>query len=594
VIRPHLDDLLRRRFGVTEGLVLQLAALTVDAAVDGHAALELRDVPDLDLEAALAALSASPAVRSSTPVDPLDPASAADVASDDVRPFVLEGTRLATDRQHRAERRVVAAIARRRDGLVALPVPDTLAADHPEQRAAVATLLGPGRTRGVGVLVGGPGTGKTTTVAAVVAAAVAASGTDAVRVALAAPTGRAAARLREAVRGRRDAIAAAHGEAVAGAVADLPASTVHRLLGLRAGAARREEVAPLPYDLVVVDEASMLALPLAAELLEALAPTSQLILVGDPDQLESIETGAVLGAMVDGLGGTDDADGGAPDRVASPASPVARLRHGHRDLGAAGDRVRFAAAVRDGDVETAIAALTAAGGAAGLTWVDTDDDAPPDVREAAVLGPLLGAPGVGGLLGAAAAARDGDGTAALAALRGVRLLCAHREGPRGVAHWTARLRTRLAPVVGGGSADGFLTGEPVQVLANDRAGLLANGDVGVVVGRGADRRIVFDVADPGGAGAVIERPVALSGPLASALAVTVHRGQGSEYAQVVVVLPTADSPLATRELLYTAVTRARENAVVVGDLDAVRACVERPSVRVGALAAGLRVLADAG
>jgi exodeoxyribonuclease V alpha subunit len=576
VIRPHLDDLLRRRFGVTEGLVLQLAALTVDAAVDGHAALELRDVPDLDLEAALAALSASPAVRSSTPVDPLDPASAADVASDDVRPFVLEGTRLATDRQHRAERRVVAAIARRRDGLVALPVPDTLAADHPEQRAAVATLLGPGRTRGVGVLVGGPGTGKTTTVAAVVAAAVAASGTDAVRVALAAPTGRAAARLREAVRGRRDAIAAAHGEAVAGAVADLPASTVHRLLGLRAGAARREEVAPLPYDLVVVDEASMLALPLAAELLEALAPTSQLILVGDPDQLESIETGAVLGAMVDGLGGTDDADGGAPDRVASPASPVARLRHRHPD------------------VETAIAALTAAGGAAGLTWVDTDDDAPPDVREAAVLGPLLGAPGVGGLLGAAAAARDGDGTAALAALRGVRLLCAHREGPRGVAHWTARLRTRLAPVVGGGSADGFLTGEPVQVLANDRAGLLANGDVGVVVGRGADRRIVFDVADPGGAGAVIERPVALSGPLASALAVTVHRGQGSEYAQVVVVLPTADSPLATRELLYTAVTRARENAVVVGDLDAVRACVERPSVRVGALAAGLRVLADAG
>ena len=587
MIRPHLDDLLRRRFGVDDDLVLRLAGLTVEAAVDGHAALELTDVPDLDLDAALAALTSSPAVRVAQPVDPADPTAAAAVAPEAVRPLVLEGTRLATDRLHRTERRIVAALARRAGVLDALSVPPVVAADHPEQRAAVAALLGPGRTRGVGVLVGGPGTGKTTTVAALVAAVVAAAdGGGPVRVALAAPTGRAASRLREAVEGRRDAVAAAHGDDVAAAVAGLQASTVHRLLGLRATRSRRERTAPLPYDLVVVDEASMLALPLAAELLDALAPATQLVLVGDPHQLESIETGAVLGSLVAGLGQDDDAG-------AAAGGPVARLRHGHRDLGAAEDRVRFAGAVRDGDADAALAALTSADGRAGLAWVDTEQVMPPAEREDRLLAPLLGAPGGAGLLGAAAAARDGDAATALAALRGVRLLCAHREGPRGVSHWTARLRARLVPVVGGTSG-AFLTGEPVQVLANDRSGLLANGDVGVVVGRGAAQRIVFDVADPAAGGGPLERPPALAGPIASALAVTVHRGQGSEYATVVVVLPAADSPLATRELLYTAVTRAREHAVIVGDAAAVRACVVRRSVRVGGLAAGLRVLAGAG
>ncbi len=584
MIRPHLDDLLRRRFGVGDELVLRLAGLTVEAAVAGHAALELTAVDGLDLDAALTALTASTAVRVARPVGAGEASRAADVPAGEVRPFVLEGTRLATDRQHRAERRIVAAIARRRGSLAALEVPSVLAADHPEQRAAVATLLGPGRTQGIGVLVGGPGTGKTTTVAAVVAAVIAGSRTAPVRVALAAPTGRAAARLREAVVARVEAVAAAHGEAVATELAALPASTVHRLLGLDATRSRRRDDGPLPYDLVVVDEASMLALPLAAELLDALPAAAQLVLVGDPDQLESVETGAVLGALVEGLGCPGDT---------GRTAPVARLRHGHRDLGAAGDRARFVAAVRDGDVDGALAVLATADGDAGLRFVDTTDDPPAGQLEAAVLGPLLGSAGEGGLLVAAAAARDGDAAAALAALRGVRLLCAHREGRRGVAHWTSRLRLHLAVATGGGHPGPFLTGEPVQVLANDRAGVLANGDVGVVIGRGAAQRVVFDVADPAASG-LLERPLPLAGPLASALAVTVHRGQGSEYGTVVVVLPTADSPLATRELLYTAVTRAREHAVVVGDVAAIRACVERRSVRVGGLAAALRTHADAG
>ncbi|MGA0830981.1 MAG: hypothetical protein ACO3RG_06105, partial [Nitriliruptoraceae bacterium] len=152
MIRPHLDDLLRRRFGVDDDLVLRLAGLTVEAAVDGHAALELTDVPDLDLDAALAALTSSPAVRVAQPVDPADPTAAAAVAPEAVRPLVLEGTRLATDRLPRTERLIVSALARRAGVLDALSVPPVVAADHPEQRAAVAALLGPGRTRGVGVL----------------------------------------------------------------------------------------------------------------------------------------------------------------------------------------------------------------------------------------------------------------------------------------------------------------------------------------------------------------------------------------------------------------------------------------------------------
>lgn len=590
-LRPHLDDLLRRRFGVTDPAVLALLARTVEAAADGHAALDLAvalgpaggvgvgdggPAAGPDLATARRLLAACPAVHV------VGAAPAAPAAPDaEVRPFVLDGDRLATEREYATERGLLTGLMARAGRTAPIDVPSRVAAEAAEQRDAVMTLMTAGRDWGVGVLVGGPGTGKTTTVAALVAAelAVARAAGRTLRVRLAAPTGRAAARMLEAVRSRGAAVAEVHGADVAADLASIDAVTVHTLLGLRPPRTRRPDPDPIDADLVVVDEASMLPLPLAETLASALRPDAQLVLVGDPDQLVSVETGSVLSALVAGLEG--------------PGGPVARLTENHRDAGAARDRTALVAAVRDGAPDAAVAALEAADGTAGLTWIPTPDGVDrPDVVETA-LQPLLDGDAGGGLVAAAEAAGRDDGPTALAALRAVRLVCAHREGPHGVRTWSAALRARLvdAGAIGGGEGS-WLTGEPVQVLRNERAGPLRNGDVGVVVGRGAARRVVFDVDDPAVPGRPIERSIVAAGPLEGALAVTVHRGQGSEYGTVVVILPPADSPLATRELLYTAITRARRRAIVVGTAAAVRACVRTPTVRAGSLAQGLAAWRD--
>jgi exodeoxyribonuclease V alpha subunit len=459
-----------------------------------------------------------------------------------------------------------------------VPLATTPLTDDPDQVAAVAALADAGARAGVGVLAGGPGTGKTTTVAALLAARLEAD--DTARVALAAPTGKAAARLTESLRAALPRIAEVHGERVAARLAPLEATTVHRLLGIGRDGVRRDD-GPLPHDLVVVDEASMLALPLAATLLEALAVRSQLVLVGDPDQLESVETGSVLRALVDTL-----PEGG----------PLARLTVNHRlaaDDAAVDDLAR---AVRDGDADAALALLADArtggvdagddGGGApvgrSLRFVPTTD--PANVA-AAVVTPVLDDGEGGGLLAAHAAAADDDADGALAALGAVRLLCAHRYGPYGAATWVERIRAALTAGSGVGVLPGevWLPGEPVMVLANDVRSGLVNGDTGVVVGRGGARRLVFARRD----GTLLERPAETVGDVIAASAATVHKSQGSEYGTVVVLVPPADSPLATRELLYTALTRARRHVVVVGDADAVRTAVTRPSVRMGGLADAL-------
>jgi exodeoxyribonuclease V alpha subunit len=238
-----------------------------------------------------------------------------------------------------------------------------------------------------------------------------------------------------------------------------------------------------------------------------------------------------------------------------------------------------------GDVDAALSLLRDAAGtdSGSLRFIATDE---PLRHAAAVAEPLLDDGDGGGLLAAIAAAQEGDGSAALAALEGARLLCAHRHGPHGTSMWVERLRAQLAAhVAAGGTSPGdvWLPGEPVMALANDERTGLVNGDTGVVIGRGGARRLVFERRD----GTLLERPAETLPDVVSAYAVTVHKSQGSEYGTVVVVLPPATSPLATRELLYTAITRARRRVVIVGDEAAVRAAVGRPSVRMGGLAEGL-------
>jgi exodeoxyribonuclease V alpha subunit len=421
--------------------------------------------------------------------------------------------------------------------------------------AAVSAL------RRVTVLAGGPGTGKTTTVARLLALLHDQPGPPP-RVALAAPTGKAAARLQEAV------------------VAELPpelrakvpeAATLHRLLGWRPGNRRfrYDRTQRLPFDVVVVDETSMVSLTMMARLLEAVRPQARLVLVGDPDQLASVEAGAVLGDLARAPGRPEPALEAALERCSTPADApvvngVVTLRHVWRFGGTIAE---LAAAVQAGDADTAVALLRA--GRDDLVFEEEPESALAAAREDVVH--------AGRALTEAALA--GDTAAALAALERHRVLCAHRRGPYGVTRWSAEIERWLRAALPGTPGGAWYPGRPVLVTANDYDTGLFNGDTGVVVVRPEGLRVAF----ARGGEPTLHPPSRLA-EVATVHAMTVHRGQGSQFGRVTVVLPPAESPLLTRELLYTAVTRARELVRVVGTEDAVRAAVERPVSR----ASGLR------
>ncbi|MGY1829064.1 exodeoxyribonuclease V subunit alpha [Geodermatophilus sp. SYSU D01180] len=426
------------------------------------------------------------------------------------------------------------------------PAPD-------RQRLAVAVAAG----RWVSVLTGGPGTGKTHTVARLLKLLCDQRGPQP-RIALAAPTGKAAARLQESVREQAAGL---------GLPRELAASTVHRLLGWRPDSRsrfRHDAGNHLPYDVVVVDEASMIPLTLMARLLEAVRPDARLILVGDPDQLTPVEAGAVLSDLVHRPAPAlpvplraevheDAADLDDEDRRQLHHG-VIRLRVSHRYGAVIGG---LAEAIRRGDADRVLELLHTG---TGLSLVAGTAELESEVRTA---GDAL-----------RAAARSGDATASLALLGEHRLLCAHRHGPFGVSHWNDRI-SRWA-----GAAPGdWRPGEPLLVTANDYENGLYNGDAGVVVQTPDGPRAAF----PGSPAPRLLAPSRLSA-ITAAHALTVHRSQGSQYKAVTVLLPPATSPLLTRELLYTAVTRASERVRVVATEDAVRAAVGRHLVR----ASGLR------
>ncbi|MEI2786612.1 MAG: exodeoxyribonuclease V subunit alpha [Candidatus Nanopelagicales bacterium] len=481
-------------------------------------------------------------------------------------PLRLVGDRLYLQRYWQDEELIRTAMRRRARLLpvASAGLADGLArlfpsAEPDRQRLAAATAA----LRQVTIVAGGPGTGKTTTVAAIVALLreVGAVST----VALAAPTGKAAARLQEAV---AQAVAGMS-QADADRVGDLTASTLHRLLGWRPdalGRFRHDRANPLPQDLVIVDETSMVSLPMMARLLEAVRADARLVLVGDPDQLASIDAGAVLGDLVAAPGAADPTDltsalstvcPAQVDAVArAAATGVVVLDHNYRfDGGIAA----LAASIKAGDPTAVLDVLQ--GGHNDVEFVGPDeiDGARNDVVQQAdrVL----------------TAAWDGDAAAALTALDRHRVLCAHREGPFGVGHWddlidqwTQHLLSRPSP------GDPWYVGRPLLVTANDYPSGLYNGDTGVVVAEGAEMRAAF--ARSGGI-AVLPVTRLDTVTVTTLRAMTIHRGQGSQFDTVTVVLPPADSPLLTRELLYTAVTRARSKIRVIGSEEAVRAGVER-------------------
>ncbi|MCE1180164.1 MAG: exodeoxyribonuclease V subunit alpha [Micrococcales bacterium] len=437
-----------------------------------------------------------------------------------------------------------------------------------EQRAAAEAASRSWTT----VVTGGPGTGKTTTVAGVLALlaeqhALAGSGRPP-RIALAAPTGKAAARLREATSEAVEAFLQRGGLDEAGrerlrAVGDVPASTLHRLLGwLPGGSGRFRHNAGnrLPHDVIVVDEASMVSLSMMRHLLEALRPTTRLILVGDADQLVSVDAGAVLADLV---AASDEAIAAG----STPAVEVGRLRVSHRFGAEIGS---LATALRSGDADAALEVLHARS-----REVVHHDGVDP--------GEVLRPPLLDQALALHAAAEAGDSERVLGVLGRHRLLCAHRSGPHGVRAWNRHVEHWLTESTGDGLYDPMYLGRPLLITANDYAVGVFNGDTGAVV-RGEDGRPVAVIE--GTSGPAFYAPSRL-GDVETMHAMTIHKAQGSQADEITVLLPDEDSPLLTRELLYTAVTRARSLVRVVGSDDVVRAAVERRAVRASGLRARL-------
>jgi exodeoxyribonuclease V alpha subunit len=480
------------------------------------------------------------------------------------RPLRLSGSALYLDRYWREEEQVARDLR-----ALAEEVPHDAAVldagierlfggddDELPRRAAAAAVR-----RRLAVIAGGPGTGKTTTVARVVALLeeqAAAAGAPPPLVALAAPTGKAAARLQEAV--HEEAARLAVEPEVRERLLALTASTLHRLLGWKPGSHsrfRHDRSNRLPFDVVIVDETSMVSLWQMARLVEAVRPEARLVLVGDPGQLTSIEAGAVLGDIV--------GDGGGEG--------IEILRRIHRF---GGGIQRLAEAIRAGDGDAAVEALRGAG--QDVLWLDVDGGS---AEALPALTPIRdGAVATGRAV--IEAARAGDALRALERLAAFRVLCAHRRGPYGVSTWMPRVEAWLADAVPDFAADGaWYVGRPLLVTENDHAIRLYNGDTGVVVGAPGSGRpaAAFERS-----GEVVTFSPSRLAAVETVYAMTIHKSQGSQFATAAVVLPDPRSPILTRELLYTAVTRARTRLIVAGTEAAVRAAVARPIAR----ASGLR------
>ena len=463
--------------------------------------------------------------------------------------------------------------------------------DRPDwQKIATALALAQGLT----VISGGPGTGKTTTVVNVLACALAAD--PDCRIGLAAPTGKAAARMLDAIRK-----AAAH---LPPALRErLPAEsfTVHRLLGVLPGSSefRHHAGNPLPIDLLVVDEASMLDLALATRLVEAVPPAARIILLGDKDQLAAVESGAVFAELCADptLSGECvrqlSADTGIPAAriaCAAPTRPtgltdsVVWLTENFRFASDSGIG-RLAAQVNAGATEAAIDFLRSRRDPA-LDWIE--DEAP--LPQAASLERIVG--GIAGYLAAARAGLD-DKAALFDALGRFRVLCAEREGPRGVAelndfigrHFRRMLDHPLDP----GSRSEWYPGRPVMVLRNDYVLRLFNGDIGIVLPDASGTLLVCFPDRDGSFRAVA--PLRLP-EHETAFATTVHKAQGSEFDAVLLMLPAVPTRVVTRELLYTAVTRARARVTIVGGAGVLGRAIDSPTRRYSGLVARLREAAS--
>ena len=541
------------------------AALACKMTAAGHACADLRvlagqrvvrpdgepcDIQWPQLDAWTSVLRASPLVTGPVHDSPI------------TTPMVLDGRdRLFLTRYWEYQERLAGLLLRRANRAVADIDEKRLQDDiermfddeHQAQAARAAT------TRHLAVISGGPGTGKTTTVVRILALlqqrAIAKTG-EALSVRLLAPTGKAAARLAEANRlAREGTLVGRLDDAVIEAI-DVDAATIHRALRWRPWSPTRFAHGPdhpLSADVVVVDEASMVDLALMTKLVEAVRSDARLILLGDRDQLASVEAGATLGDIcAAGLG--------------------IQLTHNFRfDADSAIGQI--ARSINAGDDDRALALLRDPR-KTDLEWIEASDER----TLVRAIGPLIQA-GYGPLVGRSGPA---DG---LERLGRFRVLAALRSGPFGVAGLNA-LSERILPLAGTDRRPpSRYPGQPVMVRSNDYAAGLFNGDVGLLDRGGSGRLGAFF---PSADGSIREIPPARLPRHQTVYAMTVHKSQGSEFDEVLVVLPPRLSPVVTRELLYTAVTRARIKVTLVGPTTAIRHAIRTPVRRTSGLRDRLR------
>jgi len=438
-----------------------------------------------------------------------------------------ESDRLYLRRYWNYQQRLAAALLKKVSGNQPLDV--NLAGT---QRGAIAAAV----TNTLTIISGGPGTGKTTTVLHILAHLLQKPGNERLRVALAAPTGKAAARLEETVRGGLEAI-----EADEKTKARMPrtASTIHRLLGFKGNSVyfRHDRQNPLPLDLLVIDEASMVALPLLCKLVDALPEHCRVILLGDHDQLASVEPGAVLADLV--------------DAAAAPESPlrnaVVTLTKNYRFSEQSGIH-HLCHSVRQGDAKQAVRILRE------QSYPDLVSSELREPREmAAKFSQAV-------LAGFTSFATEKEPAAALDKLKQFRVLAALRRGPFGVEGLNRKIESvlREAELIPRSDVTDY-AGKPILITQNDYQLQLYNGDVGILLPDAEAKENPTQLwAWIIGKENTLRRFAPARLPQHdAAYAMTVHKSQGSEFDRVLFILPDADIPVLTRELIYTGLTRAR-------------------------------------
>jgi exodeoxyribonuclease V alpha subunit len=584
----HFGRFLTRLSKHEDDSVSRAAALLCKAMREGHVCLDLSTASG----AAAHQDDGSTAMRLPRPDEWIGALKQSPVVGGpgDFRPLILHGNRLYTQRYWQYEQQVVQAIHSRLDA--GFPLDNTMLSS-----ALLESVFPPGGSREIDwqklaalaalsnaftVISGGPGTGKTATVARILVllAWISPAG---LRIALAAPTGKAADRLKKAVRDALGSLSCPPGVAAA-----MPAEayTLHRLLGVQPLPPyfRFSKDNPLPFDVIVVDEASMVDCSLMARLLTAAPAGCRVILLGDKDQLASVEAGAVLGDICD----TGKVHSMTPafcgkigpylPEVTGMADPseknlgdcIVQLKKNFRFASDSGI-ARLSRSVNAGEDGAAMALFTESS-LCDIAWRDMPA---PRALSAALSGWVLGP--CREFLG------QTDLQAALARFESFRVLCAVRNGPYGVGSVNAIIERILegAELIANDSP--WYAGRPVMVTVNDYSLGLYNGDVGIIMpdpDNPRRRAACFAAQQPGAVRRIVPQRLP---PHETAFAVTVHKAQGSEFGRVLLLLPPIDLPLVSRELIYTGITRARGSVEIWGDRDCFAKAIRRQVVRMSGL-----------